>query len=171
MTDTGADPRLAGTEIVDSVIDTIGETPLIRLKRISEIEDIACVFAMKNEATNPGGSAKDRPALEMILAAEREGLLQPGGTIVEPTSGNTGVGLAIVAAQRGYRCVFVMTDKVAPEKVDLLRPTAPRWWCAPWPSSPRTRRATTASPNGSPTSSVPSGPTSTQNPHNPNPTS
>ena len=76
------------------MIDTIGETPLIRLKRLSELEDIECVFAMKNEATNPGGSAKDRPALEMILAAEREGLLQPGGTIVEPTSGNTGVGLA-----------------------------------------------------------------------------
>ena len=69
---------------------------------------------MKMETTNPGGSSKDRPALEMILAAERDGLLQPGGTIVEPTSGNTGVGLAIVAAQRGYRCVFVMTDKVAP---------------------------------------------------------
>ncbi len=88
---------------------------------VSELEGITCVFAMKNESTNPGGSAKDRPALEMILAAERDGLLQPGGTIVEPTSGNTGVGLAIVAAQRGYKCVFVMTDKVAPEKVSLLQ--------------------------------------------------
>ena len=116
-----SDPRLAGTEIVDSVIDTIGNTPLIRLKRLSELEGLECVFAMKNESTNPGGSAKDRPALEMILAAEREGVLQPGGTIVEPTSGNTGVGLAIVAAQRGYRCVFVMTDKVAPEKISLLK--------------------------------------------------
>jgi cystathionine beta-synthase len=115
------DPRLDGTEIADSVVDTIGNTPMIRLKRISELEDIGCVFAMKNESTNPGGSAKDRPALEMILAAEREGLLPPGGTIVEPTSGNTGVGLAIVAAQRGYRCVFVMTDKVAPEKISLLK--------------------------------------------------
>ncbi len=115
------DPRLAGTEIFDSVLDTIGNTPLIRLRRISELEGIECVFAMKQEATNPGGSAKDRPALEMVLAAERDGLLRPGGTIVEPTSGNTGVGLAIVAAQRGYRCVFVMTDKVAPEKVSLLR--------------------------------------------------
>ena len=75
----------------------------------------------KLETTNPGGSSKDRPALEMILAAERDGLLRPGGTIVEPTSGNTGVGLAIVAAQRGYRCLFVTTDKVAPEKIDLLR--------------------------------------------------
>jgi cystathionine beta-synthase len=75
---------------------------------------------MKMETNNPGGSSKDRPALEMVRAAEREGLLRPGGTIVEPTSGNTGVGLAVVAAQRGYRCVFVMTDKVAPEKVALL---------------------------------------------------
>ena len=91
------------------------------LKRVSEIHGIRGVLAMKMETTNPGGSAKDRPALEMILAAERDGLLQPGGTIVEPTSGNTGVGLAIVAAQRGYQCVFVMTDKVAPEKISLLR--------------------------------------------------
>ncbi len=115
------DTRLHGTNIAESVIDLIGNTPLVRLKRISELHGIQCVLAMKMETTNPGGSSKDRPALEMILAAEREGLLQPGGTIVEPTSGNTGVGLAIVAAQRGYRCVFVMTDKVAPEKVSLLR--------------------------------------------------
>ena len=119
--DDSADPRLHGTNIADSVLDTIGNTPLVRLKRISEIHGITCVLAMKMETTNPGGSAKDRPALEMILAAERSGELQPGGTIVEPTSGNTGVGLAIVAAQRGYKCVFVMTDKVAPEKVSLLR--------------------------------------------------
>ncbi|MEF2162536.1 pyridoxal-phosphate dependent enzyme, partial [Pseudomonas aeruginosa] len=78
-------------------------------------------LAAKLETTNPGGSSKDRPALEMVLAAEQDGLLLPGGTIVEPTSGNTGVGLAIVAAQRGYRCHFVTTDKVAPEKIDLLR--------------------------------------------------
>jgi cystathionine beta-synthase len=116
-----ADPRLHGTEIAESVIDLIGNTPLVRLKRISEIHGIRSTLAMKMETTNPGGSAKDRPALEMILAAERDGSLRPGGTIVEPTSGNTGVGLAIVAAQRGYRCVFVMTDKVAPEKVSLLR--------------------------------------------------
>ena len=115
------DERLHGTNIAESVIDLIGNTPLVRLKRISEIHHVPSLLTMKMETTNPGGSAKDRPALEMILAAEREGLLQPGGTIVEPTSGNTGVGLAIVAAQRGYRCVFVMTDKVAPEKVSLLR--------------------------------------------------
>ena len=116
-----ADPRLDGTAIADSVVDLIGNTPLVRLKRISEVERIPSVLAMKMETTNPGGSSKDRPALEMIVAAERDGLLRPGGTIVEPTSGNTGVGLAIVAAQRGYRCVFVMTDKVAPEKISLLR--------------------------------------------------
>lgn len=119
--DHSLDARLHGTHIADSVIDLIGRTPLVRLRRISELEGIPSVLAMKMETTNPGGSAKDRPALEMVLAAERDGLLQPGGTIVEPTSGNTGVGLAIVAAQRGYRCVFVMTDKVAPEKVSLLR--------------------------------------------------
>jgi cystathionine beta-synthase len=117
----GGDSRLDGTAIADSVIDLIGHTPLVRMKRISELEGIPSVLAMKMETDNPGGSSKDRPALEMILAAEQAGLLRPGGTIVEPTSGNTGVGLAIVAAQRGYRCVFVMTDKVAPEKVRLLK--------------------------------------------------
>ncbi len=115
------DPRLAGTQIADSVIDLIGNTPLVRMRRIMEEDQLPAVLAMKMETTNPGGSSKDRPALEMILAAERDGDLKPGGTIVEPTSGNTGVGLAIVAAQRGYKCVFVMTDKVAPEKIDLLK--------------------------------------------------
>ena len=115
-----ADPRLDGTSIAPSVIDLIGNTPLVRMTKIMEAESLPCVLAMKMETSNPGGSSKDRPALEMILAAEREGLLRPGGTIVEPTSGNTGVGLAIVAAQRGYDCVFVMTDKVAPEKIKLL---------------------------------------------------
>ena len=106
-------------EIADSVIELIGNTPLVRMPKIAG--DLPCDFAIKLEQTNPGGSSKDRPALAMIEAAEEAGLLQPGGTIVEPTSGNTGVGLAIVANQRGYKCVFVMTDKVAPEKVDLLR--------------------------------------------------
>ncbi|MBA3605133.1 MAG: pyridoxal-phosphate dependent enzyme [Actinomycetota bacterium] len=114
------DPRLDGTAIASSVLDLIGHTPLVRMRRICQVEQIPGVLAMKMETTNPGGSSKDRPALEMVLAAERSGDLRPGGTIVEPTSGNTGVGLAIVAAQRGYRCVFVMTDKVAPEKISLL---------------------------------------------------
>src|SRR4051812_42894862 len=119
--DAAADARLHGTQMAESVLDLIGETPLVVLKRVSEIHGIRSVLAMKMETTNPGGSAKDRPALEMILAAEASGELRPGGTIVEPTSGNTGVGLTIVAAHRGYKCVFVTTDKVAPEKIDLLR--------------------------------------------------
>ncbi len=106
-------------EIADSVLDLIGETPMVRLRQVTD--GIACPVVAKVELTNPGGSAKDRPALTMIDAAERDGLLKPGGTIIEPTSGNTGVGLAIVAAHRGYDCVFVVTDKVAPEKIDLLR--------------------------------------------------
>jgi cystathionine beta-synthase len=106
-------------QIADSLLDLVGNTPLVRLHTVTQ--GLRCTIAAKLEMVNPGGSVKDRPAVAMIDAAEREGLLQPGGTIVEPTSGNTGVGLAIVAAQRGYRCIFVMTDKVAPEKVALLR--------------------------------------------------
>src|SRR5262249_18105771 len=105
-------------EMAESVLDLVGNTPIVKVPRLTR--DLACSIALKLETTNPGGSSKDRPAVTMIDAAERAGRLKPGGTIVEPTSGNTGVGLAIVAAQRGYRCVFVMTDKVAPEKVSLL---------------------------------------------------
>ena len=113
------DPRLHGTLIADSLIDLIGNTPMVKLGRLGA--DLPCPLVVKLETTNPGGSSKDRPALEMILAAEASGELKPGGTIVEPTSGNTGVGLAIVAAHRGYRCVFVTTNKVVPERVELLR--------------------------------------------------
>ena len=105
--------------IANSILDLIGETPLVRFHRVDIPEGVDVV--VKLETTNPGGSSKDRPALTMIDAAERDGSLQPGGVIVEPTSGNTGVGLAIVAAQRGYRCIFVMSDKMAPEKVTLLK--------------------------------------------------
>ncbi|MEM9562050.1 MAG: cystathionine beta-synthase [Actinomycetota bacterium] len=106
-------------DIADSVVDLIGNTPMVRLRQVTK--GIDCPVVAKVEITNPGGSAKDRPALTMIDQAEADGLLKPGGTIIEPTSGNTGVGLAIVAAQRGYDCIFVVTDKVAPEKIDLLR--------------------------------------------------
>jgi cystathionine beta-synthase len=113
-------PRPAGEpQIADSLLDLVGNTPLVRLKRVAS--DLACDVVAKVELFNPGGSVKDRPAIAMIDEAERQGLLQPGGTIVEPTSGNTGVGLAIVAAQRGYHCVFVMSDKMSDEKVALLR--------------------------------------------------
>jgi len=106
-------------EVADSVLDLIGNTPLVRLGRVGR--GLTCDLLAKMETTNPGGSVKDRPAVAMVDAAERDGLLKPGGTIVEPTSGNTGVGLAIVAAQRGYRCIFVMSDKMSEEKVALLR--------------------------------------------------
>ena len=97
-----------------TVLDLVGRTPLVRLQRLGP-EDGPTLLA-KLEYMNPGGSVKDRIGLRMIEAAEREGKLRPGGTIVEPTSGNTGVGLAIVAALKGYHCVFVMPDKIAEEK-------------------------------------------------------
>lgn len=102
-----------------SVTDLIGDTPLIRLNRVTE--GIAATVLAKVEYFNPGGSSKDRIATNIVDAAERDGLLRPGGTIVEPTSGNTGVGLALVAQQRGYRCVFVVPDKVAEDKRAVLR--------------------------------------------------
>ena len=110
---------LPGVEVADSVLDLIGNTPLVRMRRA--IPEARCEVVAKLELLNPGGSVKDRIAMTMIDAAERDGLLGPGGTIIEPTSGNTGIGLAMVAAQRGYRCIFVMTDKVSAEKVQLLR--------------------------------------------------
>lgn len=114
LTDAGPPMRVA-----DSLLDLIGDTPLVGLDRIGR--DLSCHLLAKLEFLNPGGSVKDRPALEMVEVAEREGILAPGATIVEPTSGNTGVGLAIVAARRGYRCVFTMPDKIAEEKRSLLR--------------------------------------------------
>lgn len=105
--------------IVDSLVDLVGDTPLVRMASFSA--GVAPTILGKVEYLNPGGSVKDRIGLAMIRAAEEQGHLQPGGTIVEPTSGNTGVGLAMAAAQRGYRCVFVMPDKQSNEKMDLLR--------------------------------------------------
>jgi cystathionine beta-synthase len=102
-----------------TVLELVGNTPIIRLPQIQPAGG-GRVLA-KLEYLNPGGSIKDRIGLPMIEAAERAGLLRPGGTIVEPTSGNTGVGLAMVAAARGYRCIFVMADKQSPEKIQLLR--------------------------------------------------
>ncbi|MBA3654662.1 MAG: pyridoxal-phosphate dependent enzyme, partial [Actinobacteria bacterium] len=106
-------------EVADSLLDLVGNTPLVRLDRMAR--DVTCQVIGKLEFLNAGGSVKDRPAVAMIDAAEAAGLLQEGGTIVEPTSGNTGVGLAIVAARRRYRCVFVMPDKMSAEKIALLR--------------------------------------------------
>lgn len=102
-----------------SVLETVGGTPLIRLQRIGR--DVATPIYGKAEYVNPGASVKDRIGLAIIEAAEREGTLKPGGTIVEGTSGNTGVGLAIAAALKGYRCIFTMPDKMSREKVKLLQ--------------------------------------------------
>ena len=106
-------------QVMDSFLDAVGRTPLVRLQRVTR--GVRPTILAKLEMLNPGGSVKDRIGLRMIEAAERDGLLKAGGTIVEPTSGNTGHGLAIAAAIRGYKCIFVMPDKMSQEKVALLR--------------------------------------------------
>jgi len=103
----------------DNIIETIGKTPLIKLNHI--VKDLPCTVLAKYETFNPGNSVKDRIGLRMILDAEKEGLLKPGGTIIEGTSGNTGMGLAIVAVTRGYKCIFVTSDKQSKGKLDVLR--------------------------------------------------
>src|SRR5438128_5423387 len=103
----------------ETILQSIGKTPLVRLRRVTE--GLSVPVYVKVEAMNPGGSVKDRVGLAMITEAERRGWLRPGGTIIEATAGNTGVGLAMVAAVRGYRCIFVMPDKMAQEKILLLK--------------------------------------------------
>ncbi|HEY3788702.1 MAG TPA: cysteine synthase [Urbifossiella sp.] len=103
----------------DSILDAVGRTPLVQLNRLTEV--LQAKVAVKVEMMNPGGSVKDRVALAMIAEAESKGLLRPGGTIIEATAGNTGVGLAIVAAVRNYRCIFVLPDKMSSEKIALLK--------------------------------------------------
>ena len=105
--------------IANSILDVIGNTPMVRLNRITR--DVQATVLAKIETFNPGNSIKDRMAVRMIDDAERAGLLQPGGTIIEGTSGNTGMGLAIAAVVRGYKCIFTTTDKQSKEKVDALR--------------------------------------------------
>ncbi len=112
-------PRAAGLDYCANALEAIGHTPLVRLNKV--VDGAPCLVLGKVEYMNPGGSVKDRPAVAMLDAAERQGLLKPGGTIVEPTSGNTGSGLAMAAAIRGYRCILVMPDKMSREKIDLLR--------------------------------------------------
>lgn len=107
--------------IANSTTELIGGTPLVRLNHIPAAAGVKATIAVKLEYMNPGGSSKDRIAARIIDAAEREGKLKPGGVIVEPTSGNTGVGLAMVAQQRGYRAIFVVQDKVAESKRAVLR--------------------------------------------------
>jgi cystathionine beta-synthase len=105
-------------QVYESMVDLVGDTPLVRLNSVTR--DVPATVLAKVEYLNPGGSVKDRIAVRMIEAAEQSGELRTGGTIVEPTSGNTGVGLAIVAQQRGYQCVFVLPDKVSQDKINVL---------------------------------------------------
>src|SRR5947199_389561 len=105
--------------MLDTILDAVGHTPLVLLNRLTE--GLQAKVAVKVEFLNPGGSVKDRVAVAMIAEAERRGWLRPGGTIIEATAGNTGVGLAMVAAVRGYRCIFVLPDKMSAEKIALLR--------------------------------------------------
>src|SRR5258708_3812877 len=110
---------MTGMRYVEHVADLVGNTPLVRLGRVAE--GISAPVLAKVEYFNPGGSVKDRIALRMVEAAEASGELKPGGTIVEPTSGNTGVGLAMIAQRKGYKCVFVCPDKVSEDKQNVLR--------------------------------------------------
>src|SRR5580692_1242195 len=105
--------------MLETILDAIGRTPLVLLNRLTE--GLQAKVAIKVEMTNPGGSVKDRVAQAMIAEAEVKGLLRPGGTIIEATAGNTGVGLAMVAAVKGYRCIFVLPDKMSNEKISLLK--------------------------------------------------
>jgi cystathionine beta-synthase len=106
-------------QVLDTFLDAMGHTPLVRLHSVTR--GLRPSVLAKVEMLNPGGSVKDRIGIRMIEDAEERGLLRPGGTIVEPTSGNTGHGLAIAAAIKGYRCIFVMPDKMSQEKISLLR--------------------------------------------------
>jgi cystathionine beta-synthase len=109
-------------QVHDSLIELVGNTPLVRLRKVTrQLGEPGPAVLAKIEYFNPGGSVKDRIALRMVEAAEKSGELRPGGTIVEPTSGNTGIGLAIVAQEKGYKCLFVCPDKVAADKISVLR--------------------------------------------------
>src|SRR5262245_29292696 len=103
----------------DNILDVIGHTPMVRLNRIGR--GIRPLLLAKLEYLNPGGSVKDRIGVAMLEAAEREGRIKPGGTVIEGTSGNTGMGLALAAAIKGYQCIFTMPDKMSQEKIDALR--------------------------------------------------
>ena len=153
MTAVDAPTQAGMLDIKETILDAIGNTPLVRLHKIAR--GIRPALLAKAEFLNPGGSVKDRIGLAMLEAAEREGRLKPGGTIVEGTSGNTGVGLAIAAAIKGYKCVFVMPDKMSDEKIRQLRAFGARVVITPTavePDDPRSyysvsRRLSEETPN------------------------
>ena len=111
--------EIIGMDIKNNILETIGHTPLIRLNKLTK--DLPCTVLAKVEYFNPGNSIKDRMALKMVEVAEQEGRLKPGGTIIECTSGNTGMGLALAAVVKGYKCIFTTTDKQSKEKIDILK--------------------------------------------------
>src|SRR5437867_3919387 len=127
----------------NNILEAVGRTPLVRLNRINQ--GLKPQIYVKCDYINPGGSVKDRIGITMIDEAERQGLLKPGGTIIEGTSGNTGMGLALVAAVRGYKMVFTITDKQSKEKSTCSRRLAPKSSSAPRPLSRKTRAAITPS--------------------------
>src|SRR6266704_1970831 len=133
------EPAMGEMRYYWSILEVMGNTPLVRLNRVAS--GVPPIVLAKMEMFNPGGSVKDRIGLPMIEYCEKLGLLRPGGTIVEPTSGNTGHGLAIAAAIKGYHCIFVMTDKVSEEKSSLLRAYCPDQYANP--ANPSTHYATT----------------------------
>ena len=106
-------------EYAKNILETIGNTPLVKINKITE--ELPCLVLAKYETFNPGNSIKDRMALKMIEDAEADGKLKPGGTVIEGTSGNTGMGLALAAIVKGYKCIFVLADKQSKEKCDILR--------------------------------------------------
>src|SRR5687767_10438329 len=126
-------------EIHDNILGTMGNTPLVRLNRVSR--GVRAQMIAKIEYFNPGSSVKDRIGIDIIEDAERSGKLKPGGTIVESTSGNTGVGLAIAAAVKGYKAVFVMPDKMSDEKIRLLRAFGARVVITPTAVAPEDPRS------------------------------
>ena len=142
-------PTLAmARPICDTILDTIGNTPLVRINRITR-GIVAADVCAKIETFNPGNSIKDRMAVKMIEDAERDGRLKPGGTIIEGTSGNTGMGLAIAAVVKGYKCIFTTTDKQSKEKSMRSAPSAPRSSSARPTWIRRIRAPTTRSRRGS----------------------
>ena len=125
--------------IKNNILETIGNTPLIRLNTITK--DLPCQVVAKVDYFNPGNSIKDRMALKMVQVAEQEGKLKPGGTIIECTSGNTGMGLALAAVVKGYKCIFTTTDKQSKEKMDILRAVGAKVVVCPTDVEPTDRKS------------------------------
>eukprot|EP00128_Syssomonas_multiformis_P010417 Colp12_sorted_trinity150504_noHs@13480 len=115
------EPHKPRPKICETILDNIGNTPLVRLDKLAKLYGLECELLAKCEFFNAGGSVKDRIGKRMVEEAERSGRLKPGDVLIEPTSGNTGIGLALAAAVKGYRCIIVLPEKMSQEKVDVLK--------------------------------------------------